>query len=245
MAHQLKSISKAGIPEAIAKVELYRYLNEPEEAESICRDILALDPPDEPESICQDIPADGFGLFGISWPLIPGISSLAACSVSPSLTSLSAPPAIDIPRCSPSFRVFAIPTSSSTTPVYCMNAMPRPNSWSATLRTFSCRSLKRPCAALPRQKRFGRSATTTAFSVGIVASDCWKAGQTFISSADLLPLKPRICRPSTRRAAQADIIEACPDFLCRDHALEPPRQFFMLFANLSRQALAEFAEKLF
>ncbi len=44
MQHQLKSISKAGIPEAIAKVELYRYLNEPEEAESICRDILAVDP---------------------------------------------------------------------------------------------------------------------------------------------------------------------------------------------------------
>jgi hypothetical protein len=44
MQHQLKSISKAGIPEAIAKVELYRYLNEPEEAESICRDILAIDP---------------------------------------------------------------------------------------------------------------------------------------------------------------------------------------------------------
>src|SRR5258708_12666948 len=44
MKPQLKSISKAGIPEAIAKVELYRYLNEPEEAESICRDILAVDP---------------------------------------------------------------------------------------------------------------------------------------------------------------------------------------------------------
>jgi hypothetical protein len=43
MPHQLKSISKAGIPEAIAKAELYRYLNEPEEAESICRDILAVD----------------------------------------------------------------------------------------------------------------------------------------------------------------------------------------------------------
>ena len=40
----MKSISRAGIPEAIAKVELYRYLNEPEEAESICRDILAVDP---------------------------------------------------------------------------------------------------------------------------------------------------------------------------------------------------------
>jgi hypothetical protein len=44
MPHQLKSISKAGIPEAVAKVELYRYLNEPEEAESICRDILVVDP---------------------------------------------------------------------------------------------------------------------------------------------------------------------------------------------------------
>jgi len=44
MPHQLKSISKAGIPEALAKAELYRYLNEPEEAESICRDILAVDP---------------------------------------------------------------------------------------------------------------------------------------------------------------------------------------------------------
>jgi tetratricopeptide (TPR) repeat protein len=44
MQHQLKSISKAGIAEGLAKAELYRYLNEPEEAESICRDILAVDP---------------------------------------------------------------------------------------------------------------------------------------------------------------------------------------------------------
>ena len=44
MNYQLKFISKAGIAEALAKVELYRYLNEPEEAESICRDILAIDP---------------------------------------------------------------------------------------------------------------------------------------------------------------------------------------------------------
>ncbi len=44
MDYQLKSISSAGIPEALAKVELYRYLNEPEESESICRDILAVDP---------------------------------------------------------------------------------------------------------------------------------------------------------------------------------------------------------
>ncbi len=41
---KLKTISKSGIAEAIAKAELYRSLNEPEEAESICRDILAADP---------------------------------------------------------------------------------------------------------------------------------------------------------------------------------------------------------
>jgi hypothetical protein len=41
---QLKPISKAGIPAALSKVEVYRYLNEPGEAESICRDILAIEP---------------------------------------------------------------------------------------------------------------------------------------------------------------------------------------------------------
>ncbi len=44
MEFKLKSISKSSVPEAISKVELYRSLNEPEEAESICRDILAVDP---------------------------------------------------------------------------------------------------------------------------------------------------------------------------------------------------------
>ena len=43
MELKLKSISKAGIPEALGKAELYRYLNEPGEAESICRDILAVE----------------------------------------------------------------------------------------------------------------------------------------------------------------------------------------------------------
>ncbi|HEY3104739.1 MAG TPA: hypothetical protein VGJ69_14210 [Pyrinomonadaceae bacterium] len=44
MDFQLKPISNDGIPEAISKAELYRNLNEPGEAESICRDILAIDP---------------------------------------------------------------------------------------------------------------------------------------------------------------------------------------------------------
>src|SRR6202140_5782618 len=41
---KLKSISRAAIPEAVSKIELYRLLNEPGEAESICRDVLAVEP---------------------------------------------------------------------------------------------------------------------------------------------------------------------------------------------------------
>jgi hypothetical protein len=44
MHFELKSISKQGIPEALAKVERYRLLNEPSLAESICLDILAIAP---------------------------------------------------------------------------------------------------------------------------------------------------------------------------------------------------------
>ncbi len=44
MEYEVKRISTAGVAEAIAKVNLYRSLNEPEEAESICRDILTIEP---------------------------------------------------------------------------------------------------------------------------------------------------------------------------------------------------------
>jgi tetratricopeptide (TPR) repeat protein len=44
MERQLKKISRSGIAEALSKVQHYRYLNQAEEAESICRDILAVDP---------------------------------------------------------------------------------------------------------------------------------------------------------------------------------------------------------
>lgn len=40
----LKTLSKEGIPGALAKAEHYRLLNEPLEAESICLDILEVDP---------------------------------------------------------------------------------------------------------------------------------------------------------------------------------------------------------
>jgi len=44
MHFELKSISEKSIPEALAKVERYRLLNEPGLAESICLDILAIVP---------------------------------------------------------------------------------------------------------------------------------------------------------------------------------------------------------
>src|SRR5438046_3054241 len=40
----LKTISVDAIPEALAKAERYRLLNEPGEAESICQDVLGVDP---------------------------------------------------------------------------------------------------------------------------------------------------------------------------------------------------------
>ena len=40
----LKQIAADSIPRALEKAERYRLLNEPEEAESICRDILQIDP---------------------------------------------------------------------------------------------------------------------------------------------------------------------------------------------------------
>ncbi len=44
MEFRLKSIAKDAIPAALASAEGYRLLNEPSEAESICRDVLAIEP---------------------------------------------------------------------------------------------------------------------------------------------------------------------------------------------------------
>lgn len=41
---ELKQISREAIPRALAKAERYRLLNEPHEAESVCRDVLRTEP---------------------------------------------------------------------------------------------------------------------------------------------------------------------------------------------------------
>ena len=44
MKFELKRLSPDAVPAALEKARLYRYLNEPSEAESICRDALDVDP---------------------------------------------------------------------------------------------------------------------------------------------------------------------------------------------------------
>ncbi|HSM36560.1 MAG TPA: hypothetical protein VK837_09215 [Longimicrobiales bacterium] len=44
---ELKKLSPEGIAGALEKVERYRLLNEPRQAESICRDVLEVDPTNE------------------------------------------------------------------------------------------------------------------------------------------------------------------------------------------------------
>jgi len=44
MLFDLKPLSSEAIPAALVKAERYRLLNEPLQAESICRDVLAVDP---------------------------------------------------------------------------------------------------------------------------------------------------------------------------------------------------------
>jgi len=44
MTFQLKTLSPEAIPRALEKAERYRLLNEPAEAESICLDVLRIDP---------------------------------------------------------------------------------------------------------------------------------------------------------------------------------------------------------
>jgi tetratricopeptide (TPR) repeat protein len=44
MGFELKRLPRASVDAAIAKAEHYRDLNQPEEAESICRDVLDLEP---------------------------------------------------------------------------------------------------------------------------------------------------------------------------------------------------------
>jgi hypothetical protein len=51
MDFELKSLSESAIPEALDRAERYRLLNEPWQAESICLDVLSIDPGNQPALI--------------------------------------------------------------------------------------------------------------------------------------------------------------------------------------------------
>ena len=52
MRFELKKISPDGIVHALEKAERYRLLNDPQQAESICQDILAIDPENQEALRC-------------------------------------------------------------------------------------------------------------------------------------------------------------------------------------------------
>lgn len=61
---KLKPISKAGIPEALKKAERYRLLNEPRLSESICEDILDVDPDNQQALVTMLLAiSDQFGRY--------------------------------------------------------------------------------------------------------------------------------------------------------------------------------------
>ena len=60
---ELKSLTREGLPAALEKAHRYRLLNEPEQAESICEDILEVDP-DNQEALTTLILALTDRLYG-------------------------------------------------------------------------------------------------------------------------------------------------------------------------------------
>lgn len=69
---ELKKLSKEAIPAALEKAERYRLLNEPGEAESICLDILAIDPENQRAIITlvlalTDRFEKGYGVSDTQW----------------------------------------------------------------------------------------------------------------------------------------------------------------------------------
>lgn len=79
MEFELKPISHAGIREALEKVERYRLLNEPALAESICMDILAVEPENQEALIMM--------LLSITDQFDQGVTASRARAILPRLTS--------------------------------------------------------------------------------------------------------------------------------------------------------------
>ena len=77
---QPKPISRDAVPSALAKAERYRLLNEPGEAESICLDVLQIDPSNQDAvvmlilALTDQFPSDTHGVASRAEDLVPRLS---------------------------------------------------------------------------------------------------------------------------------------------------------------------------
>jgi hypothetical protein len=77
IASEYKTISRDEIPAALAKAERYRLLNEPAQAESICHDVLAVEPDNQEAlitlllSLTDQFPGDCAECFPQAKALVP------------------------------------------------------------------------------------------------------------------------------------------------------------------------------
>jgi hypothetical protein len=81
--YQLKRLSPESLPAALLKAERYRLLNQPWAAESICHDILAVDPDSQPAIVllllCMTDGCAGRGGIGRTRLARTGLARPARC----------------------------------------------------------------------------------------------------------------------------------------------------------------------
>ena len=76
-----KQISKDAVPAALDKALRYRLLNEPQQAESICRDVLLVDPENQDAiivlllALTDQFPAEKAAAFDSAKSLLPALNS--------------------------------------------------------------------------------------------------------------------------------------------------------------------------
>jgi hypothetical protein len=74
---ELKPLDPRAVPKALEKAERYRLLNEPDEAESICMDILAVEPDNQQAltalllSLTDQFRTGRVDCFPLAWALLP------------------------------------------------------------------------------------------------------------------------------------------------------------------------------
>ena len=80
MEFKLKKLSAEAIPAALERAERYRLLNEPVQAESICLDILAVEPNNQQALVCLLLSlSEQFGeniteKLDRAWSILPKLS---------------------------------------------------------------------------------------------------------------------------------------------------------------------------